>query len=92
MNLFKFEKKAVEPSDDFQAGVDRLRAFRDIGQKFDYLGIEMIVLAHSRWIPTIPIQKEPCIVADYVDANRRIFTVYFRLSMLPVLLAENPET
>jgi len=90
MNFFKKVEKSAS-SNDYQIGVDKFKSFRDIGQKFNYLGIEMIVVSHSKWLPTISTaERIPCLVAEYVGLKKEIVSVYFHLAVLPVLLAENP--
>ncbi len=48
--MWPFKKK--EPCRNFtQEAIDDLKSFRDIGEKFNYMGIEMIVESHYYFSP-----------------------------------------
>lgn len=65
------------------------RFFRGIGEKFNYIGIEMIVERHSVFFGKSG--DIPKLVASYVDKQGRLAKAEFDLCVLPALIAENPD-
>ncbi len=71
----------------FQEAVSDLKAFRDVGEKFTYLGISMIVESHSRYYPFGNLAQ---ITAGYRNTHGELKYACFCRRELPALQAENP--
>lgn len=73
--------------------VDELKAFKDVGEKFNYLGQEMLVLGHKdyRMFAGGYTHIEPKLMCEYVNNNGDIKKKSFHFDMLPILIAENGE-
>lgn len=70
--------------------IEELKLFRDIGEKFNYLGIEMIVTGHVRM--TVAGQGTfPILSANYVSNDGIVQNIEFTIDRLPVLIAENTQ-
>jgi len=86
--MWPFKKKETEPKrDTAQEAIDDLRSFRKIGQKFNYMGVNMIVESHYYFSPYGGI---PRIKAAYKNEHGEIKHAEFLRRELPVLRAENP--
>jgi len=86
---FKKSKKPRKPEHILgRERIEEFRAFRGIGEKFHYLGIEMTVTAHGSIDPWGVI---PGLATHYVDQGGRVQKCTFNYNMLPALKAENPE-
>lgn len=72
----EFERKARE----------ELLAFRNVGEKFDFLGLRMIVKSHDCCSGYLSLG----IHALYVDKTDKIIDQFFDYNELPMLIAENP--
>lgn len=70
-----------------EAGVARLREFREIGQTFNYLGRTCVVTAHESARPGLG--HVPQLNADYADDHGVIHGITFSVDELPGLLAQN---
>ena len=84
--MWPFAKKKPE-RDWTQEAIDKLRSFRDVGEKFNYMGIEMIVESH--YFSDIDCVY-PRISAAYKNNNGELNHAEFQLHYLPALRAENP--
>lgn len=94
-----FDKRKKQPAekrpsdlDMVEARIAALRAWRDVGEAFEYLGRRMVVIAHSRvevWpgyhFPTIHLVPE--VHARYADAHGQVHTLV--LSEAEVLALAN---
>lgn len=94
------KKERAEYREDMKPVIERyekeiaeIKKFRDIGEKFNYLGLDMIVLSHSyreidmeygSWYST------PKLRAKYVNAAKEIVIAKFDYEELPALVNENP--
>lgn len=81
-------KKQKPKEDGRKAAVDALKEFRDIGEKFNYMGIEMIVESHVDLVPYVGFV--PTLTAAYRNNDGELKHACFRRSKLPALMAENP--
>jgi hypothetical protein len=79
-------KQKPEP-DITQETIDELKAFREVGEKFNYMGIEMIVESHCQY--TID-GAFPRIYAAYKNSMGELKHAQFVRAELPALQAENP--
>jgi hypothetical protein len=86
MNFFKRSNKTEKPS-GVGIAINELRSFRGIGEKFNYLGVEMTVYSHFEYIPMFGIIPE--LKANYVTKNGEIKNACFGYSELPILRKEN---
>ena len=81
-------KKNQEPKKNYtQEAIDELRSFRDIGEKFNYMGIEMIVESHLSLVGHYIFAR---ISAAYKNKNGDLKHAEFLRRELPALRAENP--
>ena len=64
-----------------------LRAFRQVGETFVYLGRTCIVRGHMKLWPYLGWM--PVLVADYVDETGVIHTITFEVRELPMLVNHN---
>lgn len=89
---FKRKGKKMEPKEDWRKkAYEKVMAFRQVGEKFHYLGVEMIVTGHSDIVATpFGVLKNPCIKADYVDKHGKIRQIRFDPGKLKGLISENP--
>ena len=72
--------------------VKALKDFREIGAKFNYLGVTMIVTGHSyMYFDGHHFCLVPNLTADYVDNSGRVRNGSFSIHELPALLSENRE-
>ena len=88
------EKPAVTASETY--GVNELKAFRDIGEHFTHLGVDLIVIGHYTSSfgsnpHDLEIYYSPRLKCEYVDKNGVLREVAFGLSKLPALIAENTQ-
>lgn len=86
--MWPFKTKPREPNWKIQAIKD-LRAFRDIGQTFNYLGRTCVVKRH--WMLWPHFGPVPELWADYVDEQGIVRTLTFLIGELPGLKAQNPD-
>lgn len=88
--MFNFFKKKKESSNCRYETYKKLKKFRDIGEKFNYLSIEMVVTAHYEInIYSFETIARPVLKADYVDKNGIIRERCFCIRELPGLIKEN---
>jgi len=88
--MWPFIKKDTEPKRDLtQEAIDDLKSFRDIGEKFNYMGIEMIVESHYYFSP-YSCDLLPRISAAYRNEHGELKHAFFLRRELPALRAENP--
>ena len=80
--MWPFRKKV----DTTEQGIDELKAFRNIGETFNYLGRTCIVTGHREcwemigWVPML--------MCDYVDGRGQIRQVKFNLRELPGIIKQ----
>lgn len=93
--MWPFNKKNTDTDTDTepksnltQEAIDDLKSFRDIGEKFNYMGIEMIVKSHYYLIPH-PFAIIPRILAVYADKHGVLRHTTFIRRELTELRAEN---
>lgn len=67
---------------------EKLKAFRDIGETFNYLGRKCIVTAYSYFYG---MGICPTLVCDYVDEAGIIRQITFGVTELPGLINQNPS-
>lgn len=86
--MWKRKEKNEQPKpSSFSIGVDKLRAFRDIGETFNYRDIEMIVEGHFVVYPYVGGVAQ--ITAAYKNHEGELKRVEFGVPALPALIAEN---
>ena len=88
MRLWPFKRKEAGPDARTEA-FEALRNFRDVGEKFNYLGVEMIVESHWKNYPAAA-GFVPMLCAAYRNDHGEINHAYFLCRELPALRAENP--
>ena len=79
--------------------IEKLKEFRQLGEKFTYLGVTVVVTGHSKAIIggyspdyLMPrLGREPTLMGDYVNALGEIKKISFAYEELPTLKAENGE-
>jgi len=78
--------------------IEKLKEFRQLGEKFTYLGVTVVVTGHSKAIidgyshyPVPRLGREPTLMGDYVNALGEIKKISFAYEELPTLKAENGE-
>lgn len=84
--MWPFTKKESKP-DWCEEGIAKLKAFRDVGQTFNYLGRTCIVSRHCEWWPYAGCI--PRLVCDYADDYGVIRQAVFRIDEIPALEAQN---
>lgn len=87
--MWPFAKKEQKEqiSDYTLEAINKLKSFRCIGEKFNYMGIEMIVESH--YYSDID-GIYPRISAAYKNNNGELCHAEFLFGELPALRAENP--
>ena len=71
-----------------QEAIDDLKSFRNIGEKFNYMGITMIVESHYLYNIN---GGHPLLSAAYKNAYGELKHASFLRRELPALRAENPQ-
>ena len=88
-----FKKKKVEVDDEptwQETQIEELKAFRDIGEKFNYMGVEIIVTHHYKIHMSIYSRSViPILTGDYANNLGEIKAISFSHHELPNLIAEN---
>ena len=91
--MWPFKKKEIveQETERKKEQIEAIKDFRDIGEKFKYLGVEIIVTHHySRsYHPYKGIIITPELSGDYVTANGELKKVCFSFSELGTLKSEN---
>jgi len=64
--------------------IDQLKAFRGIGETFDFMGRRLIVMGHYERLPIG--HAFPCLKCAYVDDTGRIRRISFSNLELPALV------
>lgn len=94
-----FEKKKTEEEPKKEksweeTAMEEIKSFRDIGEKFNYLGVEMMVTGHFDVHFPLNVYDslriKPCLKVDYVTKNGEIKGGTFYVKDLPMLRKENP--
>jgi len=88
----KRREEEIKQADKRADKIRQLREFRDIGERFTYLGRDMVVTAHYR-IVSCGFSMHPVfgISADYVNDIGDIKQISFSMSELQTLINENKE-
>lgn len=91
--MWPFTRKQNDEQPSYmEAAAMRLRAFREIGEEFDYMGVRMVVRDHTACqVTPTGIHCWPSLQCDYVDQLGRIQTATFSPSDLPGLRRMNGE-
>lgn len=85
-------KQKDEQPNHKEAAVMRLRAFRGVGEEFDYMGVRMVVRSHTDCHVThLGVSCWPSLQCDYVDQLGRIQKAAFTPADLPGLRRMNGE-
>jgi hypothetical protein len=80
--MWPFKKK--EPERDWTSEeIEKLKAFRDVGETFNYLGRTCVVTGHWDWWPHIGVI--PMLKFDYCDDCGKLHAASARVSELPAL-------
>ena len=83
-------KKKTDHEDLKQKAYKEVVNFRKIGEKFYYLGIEMLVTGHQDvFFNGYGLAFIPCIKADYINRHGEIKQIQFAYKELNSLIAEN---
>ena len=70
-------------------GIEKLKAFRDIGETFNYLGAKCVVTGHCHYEPCFPgIVAIPTLKFDYRDASGVIRSSSASVEDLPLLISQ----
>ncbi len=84
----KENAELIKTKADIELKIAEIEAFRKDGEKFKYMGVEMIKTGNMRYAGYF-LDPTPCIHANYVDKNGVIRSVTFSYSELEVLKNEN---
>lgn len=90
--MWPFKKKEPEePKIDItQIKIDELKSFRCIGEKFNYLGVTIIVTGHSELYSIgLSLGRRPMLSGNYKNEKGEIKDISFSYRELPGLQAEN---
>ena len=80
--MWPFKKK--EPERDMTGeAIEKLKAFRDVGETFNYLGRTCVVTGHWKFVPYRG--AVPMLTFDYCDDHGRLHAASSRVSELPAL-------
>lgn len=87
---FKKEEPKIEKPDLREKQIEELKQFRGKGEKFNFLGVEMIVYAHHyQFISQYYCNYRPCLRANYVNKHGDIKNADFDYDELDALKKEN---
>ena len=86
---FKKKTEAKPKADNASLSADLLRAFRKPGETFNWLGSTMLVCSISRNYLGCGIFR-PVMECNYRDNNGEIQVLYFDVSDLDAMYAQNP--
>jgi len=84
----KEDIELIEKKEDIERKIKEIEDFRKDGEKFKYMGVEMIKTGNM-YLSGFYLDPTPCIHADYVDKNGVIHNATFNYSELDVLITEN---
>lgn len=89
--MWPFKRTENTKQQSINAALDSLREFRGVGEKFTYLGVEMVVTGHYDLSLGLygALDIIPSLNADYVNKNGEIKSVSFSPIELNTLIAEN---
>lgn len=90
--MWPFKKKEPEQPkvNRTQECIAELRAFKDIGEKFNYLGVTIICTGHSKIdFYGTRVSVRPTMKGDYKNDKGEIKAISFGYRELPALKAEN---
>ena len=82
--MWPFTKEKEHKPNRTQECIEKLKAFRDIGQTFNYLGRVCVVTAHDEFYPYIG--KVPLLKFDYADDHGVIHCMSAKIHELPALI------
>ena len=92
-DMWPFKKKEVEEPkvDRTQICIENLKAFRKLGEKFNYLGVTIIVTGHHELELGVGyrLNLRPVLKGDYKNDKGEIKSISFAYRELPALQAEN---
>lgn len=86
--MWPFKKNEPKPDLAMEA-IEDLKSFRDVGETFNYRGIEMIVESYGEFLPYIGFV--PSLFAAYKNDHGELKHAKFLPRELPALRAENPQ-
>ena len=67
--------------------IEQLKSFRGLGGKFNYLGLELTVIAHSRFEAGVCNNVVlPCLSCHYLNNRGEVRWIVFEVCDLPLLL------
>lgn len=90
LNRSKKEKKEVDNNTLQREAIEQLKSFRDVGEKFNYCGVELIVEELFFWnIGVTGSYLIARMTAAYKNKLGEIKYLYFYPKHLPALIAEN---
>jgi len=87
--MWPFKKKEFERNAKVEA-IAKLKAFRDVGETFKYLGRTCVVTGHWEFWPYAGIV--PILKFDYCDDSGRLHTATARVSELSALVNQQEQT
>tara|TARA_R100001198_G_C5075741_1_gene119710 strand:- start:16 stop:297 length:282 start_codon:yes stop_codon:yes gene_type:complete len=90
-DCLKRERKVKKPVvDHLKIAIDNFRSFRGVGERFKYLGVEMIVTSHCKTEFTgVKNITYALLTCDYKNDIGEIKLISFSPSELNTLIAEN---
>ncbi len=86
----KYKRRIDAVISDYDKCIEDLKSFGDIGHKFNYLGVEMIIESHTKFSASSRSMLLPVLTAAYKNDLGEIKTKEFTRRHLPALRAENP--
>jgi hypothetical protein len=87
-----FKRKKEEPVHDWKPdAIKELRAFRDLGETFNYLGREVVVTGHfTHFMAMYHCSLIPQLRGDYADECGIIHNITFEFKELGGIKKQNP--
>lgn len=90
--IFLNRKKKKPKRDWKKEAVDEFKKFAGIGEKFNYLGVDMIVTSHQKLQQNhLGWDVIPTLCCDYCDQFGKIQSIEFGPVALHALIKENPS-
>ena len=89
--MWPFKNKQAEKDKESKKKIEEikeLREFRDVGEKFNYIGIEMMVVSHCLYFLGSK-SKHPLLTCVYKNNNGEIRSMEFNYHELNSLRSEN---
>ena len=90
-SFFRKKKITAKPKiDNGQLEIDKFKGFRGIGERFNYIGVEMIVTSHQKTEFTgVNYTNYAWLTCDYKNEIGDIKVISFAPYELNTLIAEN---